>query len=84
MWSTCWKTARTAQGLYSAYLVTGKPAHLAAANLDMEYMAIYYDKKTSPMDYVDLRITSYALIALAKIAATRPEQWGCSYSGFGC
>jgi len=39
VWSTCWKTARAAQGLYSAYLITGKPEHLDAANLAMEYMA---------------------------------------------
>jgi len=48
-----------------------------------EDMATHYDKKTCSMDYVDLRITSYALIALAKIAAKRADQWGCSYSCYG-
>lgn len=48
-----------------------------------EDMATTYDKNSRPADYVDLRITSYALIALAKIAAETPEQWGCSYSAFG-
>jgi len=48
-----------------------------------EDMATHYDKRSRPTEYVDLRITSYALIALAKIAARRPAQWGCSYSCFG-
>ena len=48
-----------------------------------EDMATSYDKKSQPMDYVDLRITSYSLIALAKIAARAPAQWGCAYSCFG-
>jgi len=49
-----------------------------------EDMAKHYDKRSKPTDYVDLRITAYALIALAKIAAKKPRQWGCSYSCFGC
>jgi len=48
-----------------------------------EDMAAHYDKSSKPTDYVDLRITAYALIALAKIAARRPSQLGCSYSCFG-
>jgi len=45
-------------------------------------MAKHYDPNSCPTDYVDLRITSYALIALSKIAAKEPSQWGCSYSCF--
>ena len=48
-----------------------------------EDMAKHYDKRSEPADYVDLRITSYALIALSKIAARRPSEWGCAYSCFG-
>jgi len=48
-----------------------------------EDMAKHYDKRSKPTDYVDLRVTSYALIALAKVAATKSAQWGCSYSCFG-
>ena len=45
--------------------------------------AVRYDKTTKPLDYVDLRMTAYALIALSKIAATKPNQWGCAYSCYG-
>jgi len=48
-----------------------------------EDMAQVYDKRSKPEDYVDLRITSYALIALAKLAARTPAQWGCAYSCYG-
>ena len=48
-----------------------------------EDMATHYDKKSRSTDYVDLRITSYALIALAKVVASRAGQWGCSYSCHG-
>jgi uncharacterized protein YyaL (SSP411 family) len=48
-----------------------------------EDMAKHYDKKSKPTDYVDLRITSYAMIALAKIACRKPADWGCAYSCFG-
>ena len=39
MWSTCWKTARTVQGLYSAHAVTGKRAYLDAAERGLDYVA---------------------------------------------
>ncbi len=48
-----------------------------------EDMATIYDKRSKPADYVDLRITSYALIALSKVAAHKSAQWGCAYSCFG-
>jgi len=48
-----------------------------------EDMARRYDKRSKPTDYVDLRITAYALIALSKIAAKDSREWGCSYSCFG-
>ena len=48
-----------------------------------EDMAARYDRRTKPTDWVDLRVTSYALIALAKLAAERPSGWGCAYSCFG-
>lgn len=48
-----------------------------------EDLAACYDKRSRPRDYVDLRTTSYALIALAKLAARSPAQWGCAYSCFG-
>ena len=48
-----------------------------------EDMAKSYDPKFKPTDYVDMRTASYALIALAKVAAAKPVQWGCSYSCFG-
>jgi len=48
-----------------------------------EDMAKHYDKTTEPTDWVDLRITSYTLIAFSKIAAERPSEWGCAYSCFG-
>jgi hypothetical protein len=46
-------------------------------------MAKRCDKTTVPTDYVDLRTTSYTLIAFSKIAAERPSQWRCAYSCFG-
>ena len=48
-----------------------------------EDMAKDYDPRTRPEDYVDLRITSYALIHLAKVAARTGRQWSCAYSAFG-
>ena len=45
--------------------------------------AVRYDQTTKPLDYVDLRMTSYALIALSKIAAAKTAQWGCAYSCYG-
>lgn len=48
-----------------------------------EDMAKHYDRRTSRTDWVDLRITSYALIALSKVAAERSKQWGPAYSCFG-
>jgi len=48
-----------------------------------EDMATVYNKNSHPKDYVCLRITSYSLMALAKVAAEKPAQWGCAYSCFG-
>lgn len=48
-----------------------------------EDMATWYDTKSKATDWVDLRITSYSLIALAKVAASKASQWGCAYSCFG-
>jgi len=48
-----------------------------------EDMAKTYDRRTVPTDWVDLRITSYAMIALGKIAADRSKEWGGAYSCFG-
>lgn len=39
IWSTCWKTARAAQGLYCAAAVTGRRSYLDAADLAMNYVA---------------------------------------------
>ena len=36
--STCWKTSRTIQGLYSAYSVTGKEKYLDAAETGLCYI----------------------------------------------
>lgn len=48
-----------------------------------EDMAEIYDKKSKPTDWVDLRITSYTMILLGKLAARSGKQWGCAYSCFG-
>jgi hypothetical protein len=48
-----------------------------------EDMAEIYDKKSKPTDWVDLRITSYAMILLGKLAARSDKQWNCAYSCFG-
>lgn len=48
-----------------------------------EDMATIYDKKSKPTDWVDLRITSYAMILLGKLAARSDKQWNCAYSCFG-
>ena len=48
-----------------------------------EDMAKTYDKTTVPTDWVDLRITSYAMILLGKLAAEKSSQWTCAYSAFG-
>ena len=72
---------------YTARTIEGQCIELDDALIHGGYlgedMAAHYDQQTVPTDYVDLRTTSYTLIAFAKIAAKRSSQWGCAYSCFG-
>ncbi len=36
-----------------------------------------------PLNYISLRTTMYAMMALGKVAAENEDQWNCAYSGFG-
>ena len=73
------KLARTTINLQ--YICAGEP--LLHGAFIGEDLAERYDKTSKPRDYVDLRVTSYAVIALAKIAAENSAQWSPVYSVFG-
>jgi hypothetical protein len=57
--------------------------HGGFMGLDMEGGRERAMWKSKPGDYVSHRTTMYAMLALAKVAAEKEEDWNIAYSAFG-